>query len=143
MKMKFSIMPSRAVSDKNLQPNVVRTLSALCCYTSANQICYPNQNTLGELIGVSRALITRNISIKDINWLGNNDFLDAPSSGWNIEVKVRSTHSPIPALIIPQTKTTANIVLGCDEQGISPGQASVFYDPESTRVLGGGWITND
>lgn len=63
MKMKFSIMPSRAVSDKNLQPNVVRTLSALCCYTSANQICYPNQNTLGELIGVSRALITRNICI--------------------------------------------------------------------------------
>lgn len=63
MKMKFSIMPSRAVSDKNLQPNVVRTLSALCCYTSANQICYPNQNTLGDLIGVSRALVTRNIGI--------------------------------------------------------------------------------
>ena len=63
MKMKFSIMPSRAVSDPKLQPNVVRTLSALCCYTSANGICYPNQNTLGDLIGVSRALVSRNIGI--------------------------------------------------------------------------------
>ena len=61
MKMKFSIMPSRAVSDQRLQPNVVRTLSALCCYTSANGICYPNQSTLGDLIGVSRALVSRNI----------------------------------------------------------------------------------
>lgn len=63
MKMKFSIMPSRAVSDPRLQPNVVRTLSALCCFTSANQICYPNQSTLGDLIGVSRALVTRNMGI--------------------------------------------------------------------------------
>ena len=63
MQMKFSIMPSRAVSDPRLQPNVVRTLSALCCFTSANQICYPNQSTLGDLIGVSRALVTRNIGI--------------------------------------------------------------------------------
>ena len=63
MKMKFSIMPSRAVSDPRLQPNVVRTLSALCCYTSANGICYPNQSTLGDLIGVSRALVSRNIGI--------------------------------------------------------------------------------
>ena len=61
--MKFSIMPSRAVSDPRLQPNVVRTLSALCCYTSANGICYPNQSTLGDLIGVSRALVSRNIGI--------------------------------------------------------------------------------
>jgi tRNA-specific 2-thiouridylase len=95
------------------------------------------------IVGPKEALITRNISIKDVNWLGNNNFLDAPSNGWNIEVKVRSTHPPIPALIKPQTKTTASIILGCDELGISPGQASVFYDPESTRVLGGGWITND
>ncbi|MEO1706060.1 MAG: aminomethyltransferase beta-barrel domain-containing protein, partial [Pseudomonadota bacterium] len=27
------------------------------------------------------------------------------------------------------------------EEGISPGQACVFYAPDSSRVLGGGWIT--
>jgi tRNA-specific 2-thiouridylase len=26
------------------------------------------------------------------------------------------------------------------EDGVAPGQAAVFYDPTSTRVLGGGWI---
>ena len=26
------------------------------------------------------------------------------------------------------------------EQGVSPGQACVFYAPEGSRVLGGGWI---
>ena len=56
-------MPSRAVSDQRLQPNVVRTLSALCCYTSANGICYPNQITLGDLIGVSQPLVARNMGI--------------------------------------------------------------------------------
>ena len=27
------------------------------------------------------------------------------------------------------------------EEGVSPGQACVFYEAGSTRVLGGGWIT--
>jgi tRNA-specific 2-thiouridylase len=26
------------------------------------------------------------------------------------------------------------------EEGVSPGQACVFYDPESSRIFGGGWI---
>ena len=28
------------------------------------------------------------------------------------------------------------------EEGIAPGQACVFYDNESTRIYGGGWITD-
>jgi tRNA-specific 2-thiouridylase len=32
------------------------------------------------------------------------------------------------------------VVLDTPEEGVAPGQASVFYDPASTRVLGGGWI---
>ncbi|MEL6679375.1 MAG: aminomethyltransferase beta-barrel domain-containing protein, partial [Pseudomonadota bacterium] len=27
------------------------------------------------------------------------------------------------------------------EEGVAPGQACVFYQAESSRVLGGGWIT--
>jgi len=27
------------------------------------------------------------------------------------------------------------------EEGVAPGQACVFYDPNSSRVFGGGWIT--
>jgi tRNA-specific 2-thiouridylase len=26
------------------------------------------------------------------------------------------------------------------EEGVSPGQACVFYAPDDSRILGGGWI---
>ncbi|MGD9981205.1 MAG: tRNA 2-thiouridine(34) synthase MnmA [Hyphomonadaceae bacterium] len=32
------------------------------------------------------------------------------------------------------------VLLDAPEEGVAPGQAAVFYDPDSTRVLGGGWI---
>ena len=37
---------------------------------------------------------------------------------------------------------TANwsVILDAPEEGVAPGQAAVFYDKHSTRVLGGGWI---
>ena len=63
MKMKFSIMPSRAVSDPRLQPNVVRTLSALVVLLQPIKSVIPINATLGDLIGVSRALVTRNMGI--------------------------------------------------------------------------------
>ncbi|MEM9371770.1 MAG: aminomethyltransferase beta-barrel domain-containing protein, partial [Pseudomonadota bacterium] len=27
------------------------------------------------------------------------------------------------------------------EEGVAPGQACVFYAPDGSRVLGGGWIS--
>jgi tRNA-specific 2-thiouridylase len=33
-----------------------------------------------------------------------------------------------------------SVLLDAPEEGVAPGQAAVFYDPRSTRVLGGGWI---
>ena len=92
-------------------------------------------------VGPKEALTTRNIVVKEINWLGSNKFLNAPPKGWDIEVKVRSTKPAVPALVVPLTQTKARVVLSCDESGISPGQACVFYEIGSTRVLGGGWIT--
>jgi tRNA-specific 2-thiouridylase len=32
------------------------------------------------------------------------------------------------------------VTLLSSEEGVAPGQACVFYAPEGTRVLGGGWI---
>ena len=83
------------------------------------------------------------IKINEINWLGFQNFLSAPSRGWSMEVKVRSTKPPIAALVKPMTKTTAIVSLTCDELGISPGQACVFYETGGSRVLGGGWIARD
>lgn len=33
-----------------------------------------------------------------------------------------------------------HVDLATPEEGVAPGQAAVFYDPQTSRVLGGGWI---
>ena len=57
-------------------------------------------------------------------------------------IKVRSTGRLIKAKIT-MNKTKAEVNLGEDEIGISPGQACVFYSINKfgDKVLGGGWIT--
>ena len=56
-----------------------------------------------------------------------------------ISVRVRSTRPPADAMLTPTGPHSATVTLALAEQGVSPGQACVFY--EGTRVLGGGWIT--
>tara|TARA_Y100000746_G_C15032226_1_gene255849 strand:- start:316 stop:471 length:156 start_codon:yes stop_codon:yes gene_type:complete len=49
---------------------------------------------------------------------------------------------PAEALVISEDAKSASVTLNNAEEGIAPGQACVFYERDSTRVLGGGWITN-
>jgi tRNA-specific 2-thiouridylase len=95
-------------------------------------------DTKSVIVGPKEMLATRSIPVREINWLG-----DAPLSSrneWHMAVKVRSTRPPIEAIIRPAGDTEATVELLTPEQGVSPGQACVFYDPESTRIFGGGWI---
>jgi len=91
------------------------------------------------IVGSKEALATRAVMIKEVNWLGEDKFID--SSERSIAVRVRSTRSPKEAIIRPITETTASVELLVAEEGIAPGQACVFYDIEGTRIYGGGWIT--
>ena len=91
------------------------------------------------IVGSKEALATRTVMIKEVNWLGEDKFID--SSERFIAVRVRSTRSPKEAIIRPITETTASVELLVAEEGIAPGQACVFYDIEGTRIYGGGWIT--
>ena len=91
------------------------------------------------IVGSKEALATRTVMIKEVNWLGEDKFID--SSERSIAVRVRSTRSPKEAIIRPITETTASVELLVAEEGIAPGQACVFYDIEGTRIYGGGWIT--
>lgn len=66
----FSLMPSRAISDKNLSRNDLRVLGALCCYTSKLGVCYPNQNTIAIKTGISRPNISKAIQrLKNFGYL--------------------------------------------------------------------------
>jgi tRNA-specific 2-thiouridylase len=90
------------------------------------------------IVGPKAALSIRTIPIREINWLG-----DAPLTSrdeWQIEVKVRSTRPPRPAILRPFSDTEGEVELLTPEDGVSAGQACVFYQENSSRVLGGGWI---
>ena len=90
------------------------------------------------IVGPKELLATRTVPVREVNWLGDGPF--AEGGPREIAVKVRSTRPPTTALLRPLSETEAEVELSVAEEGVSPGQACVFYDPDSTRVLGGGWI---
>jgi tRNA-uridine 2-sulfurtransferase len=90
------------------------------------------------VVGPKSALATRTVPVREVNWLGDVPFDSRPE--WHLDVKLRSTRPPAPAVIRPLGGGMAEVELLSPEQGVSPGQACVFYDPDSTRVFGGGWI---
>ncbi|MDJ0630336.1 MAG: tRNA 2-thiouridine(34) synthase MnmA [Rhodobacter sp.] len=90
------------------------------------------------IVGPKEMLSTRTVPVREVNWLGDAPFTSRPA--WNLAVKVRSTRPPREAVVRPLSETEAEVDLVVPEEGVSPGQACVFYAPEGSRVYGGGWI---
>ncbi|MGB7258421.1 MAG: tRNA methyl transferase PRC-barrel domain-containing protein, partial [Pseudolabrys sp.] len=94
------------------------------------------------VVGPRDALRTRGIVLRDVNWLGDDAIDDAlGGDGLDVFVKVRSTRPPQPAWL-HRTNGGYEVELVDGEDGVSPGQACVFYDAGEgqARVLGGGFI---
>ncbi|MEL7459615.1 MAG: tRNA 2-thiouridine(34) synthase MnmA [Pseudomonadota bacterium] len=94
-------------------------------------------NARQVIVGPKEMLATRRVPVREVNWLGDGPF-EGPER--EVLVRVRSTRPPAPAILRPLGPDTAEVELLAPENGVSPGQAAVFYDAASTRVLGGGWI---
>ncbi|MHA6325678.1 tRNA 2-thiouridine(34) synthase MnmA [Roseivivax sp. CAU 1753] len=90
------------------------------------------------VVGPKDMLATRTVPVREINWLGDAPFDSQPE--WHVQVKVRSTRPPRDAVLRPISATEAKVELLTAEEGVSPGQACVFYQTEGSRILGGGWI---
>jgi tRNA-specific 2-thiouridylase len=90
------------------------------------------------VVGPKEALSTRVVPVREINWLGDAPFTSQDE--WHMGVKIRSTRPPRDAIIRPVSETEAEVELLTPEEGVSPGQACVFYAPEGSRIFGGGWI---
>ena len=90
------------------------------------------------VVGAKELLATRTVPLGEINWLGDEPLMSREE--WHLDVRVRSTRPPRGAVLRPISETTATGELITAEEGISAGQACVFYDAESTRIFGGGWI---
>jgi tRNA-specific 2-thiouridylase len=90
------------------------------------------------IVGPKGLLATRKVPLKEVNWLGDQPITS--QTEWKISAKVRSTRPPKDAILRPVSDTEAVVELMMAEEGVAPGQACVFYNPNSNRVLGGGWI---
>ena len=93
------------------------------------------------VVGPREALTTRKILLRDVSWIGDGELDGALGGGREVFVKVRSTRAPQPAwLAAGPGGVEVDLLEG--EDGVSPGQACVFYDAAAgqARVLGGGFI---
>jgi tRNA-specific 2-thiouridylase len=86
------------------------------------------------IVGPKESLARHTVAVSRVNWLGEGDGQDV-----DVAVKIRSTRDPVPARLTLLAGGRAEVSLSVPEDGVSPGQACVFYDGE--RVLGGGWIS--
>jgi len=93
------------------------------------------------VVGPREALRMHKIALRDVNWIGGGHIDTAIGSGLELFVRVRSTRPPQPAWL-RKTEIGYEVELVGGEEGVSPGQACVFYDAQAgqARVLGGGFI---
>ncbi len=94
------------------------------------------------VVGPREAIKAHRVILRGVNWLGSGSLADLPADGLHVFARIRSTQPPQVALLSSQNGETS-IYLEAGEEGISPGQACVFYESNSVqaRVLGGGWIS--
>ena len=91
------------------------------------------------IVGPRDQLAKKKIILDNLNLL-----VDQKELNKEIFVKVRSTGKLLHSFIDIKDENTAEVNLKISEDGISPGQACVFYkkDEFGYKVLGGGWIKN-
>ncbi|HEY3948535.1 tRNA 2-thiouridine(34) synthase MnmA [Phenylobacterium sp.] len=95
------------------------------------------------IVGPREALLTRALTLKEANWLGDEPSLDAAcAAGRPVLARVRSTREPV-AGHLAMVDGQPGVEFDTHEEGVAPGQACALYAPEApTRVLGGGFIAS-
>ncbi len=94
------------------------------------------------VVGPREALRMHRIRLRDVNWIGDGTLDQAAAGqGREIFVRVRSTRAP-QAAWLRAVDGECEVELVAGEEGVSAGQACVFYDAPAgqARVLGGGFI---
>ncbi len=99
-----------------------------------------NASAREVVVGPREALRTKSLKLRDVNWLGDEPFEAFAAAGEEILARIRSSGPLQPArLNVEEGGFTVELAHG--EDGVSPGQACVFYAANGgERLLGGGWI---
>jgi len=95
------------------------------------------------IVGPKDALLTRQVVLRAVNWLGDAPLGAWPERGLDLFARTRSTRPPVPATLFSTPDRGIAVSFPQAESAVSPGQACVFYDSDApdARVLGGGTIT--
>ena len=93
------------------------------------------------VVGPRDALRMHSLSLRDVNWLGDENFEVAARGGVEVLARIRST-GPLQPATVSLDGDGVIVDLADGEEGVSPGQACVFYAATGggERLLGGGWI---
>ena len=94
------------------------------------------------IVGPRESLLTRALTLKETNWLGDQASIGAAArEGASVLARVRSTREPMAGRLAIAADGAVSVGFEGAEEGVSPGQACVLYDPaDPERVLGGGFI---
>jgi tRNA-uridine 2-sulfurtransferase len=94
------------------------------------------------VVGPRSRLLARHIRLREVNWLDEAPLESLIGSGTKVLARLRSTGRLQPALLNADAGGSISVALDDGEEGVSPGQACVFYreDESGERLLGGGWI---
>jgi tRNA-specific 2-thiouridylase len=93
------------------------------------------------VVGPREGLRTRHIRLRNVNWLGDESLEELDGTGKDILARIRSS-GPLRQARLYRDADRILVELAKGEDGVSPGQACVFYAGETgeERLLGGGWI---
>ncbi len=93
------------------------------------------------VVGPRGALEVDYLTLRDVNWLGDNTLQEALEARTPVWVRVRSTRPPVRARL-RAFDAAVGVILDEPEMGVAPGQAGVLYTAggDQARILGGGWI---
>ena len=85
------------------------------------------------IVGEKPYLNKQELIAADCNWN-----IATPVTPFKASCRIRYRHFEVPALLEPLPDNRVRVVFDDGQNGITPGQAAVFYDGE--LVIGGGWI---
>ena len=93
------------------------------------------------IVGPKEALLMQDMTLEDVNWLGDGDFSDI-AQGFDIGARWRSHQTIQSATLFAKPPSQALLRFPPALEAAAPGQACVFYGAgdKMDRMLGGGWI---
>ncbi len=85
------------------------------------------------IVGEKQYLSRAEMVVEQCHWT-----LEKPRGKFPTTCRIRYRHTEVPALVEPLQGDQVKVVFDTPQEGVTPGQAAVFYRDD--LVIGGGWI---